>query len=105
MRVRRSVAKPGSCRGSMRRPLPCPRVLGLQPRRDCVPGKRRDRPLARGRGHLVSPIAAFKRDILIKLRQRFAKDRSGRGSGWIFEYDAGSPDVLKGVAPEAARVA
>jgi salicylate hydroxylase len=63
---------------------------------------------ARARGvdnHLVSPIAAFKRDILIKLRQRFAKDRSGRGSGWIFEYDAGSPDVLKGVAPETARVA
>ena len=54
---------------------------------------------ARARGednHLVSPWAALKRDVLIKLRQRFGKDRTGRGSGWIMEYDAGAPDVLAG---------
>jgi salicylate hydroxylase len=53
---------------------------------------------ARARGvdnHLVSPIAAWKRDMLIKLRQRFGSDRTGRGSAWIFDYDAGSQDVLK----------
>jgi salicylate hydroxylase len=52
---------------------------------------------ARDRGednHLVSPIAAWKRDILIALRQRISPDRGGRGGGWIFDYDAGSDDVL-----------
>ena len=64
---------------------------------------------ARARGednHLVSPLAALKRDMLIKVRERFGKDRSGRGSGWIFEYDPGSPDVLKASnAAEPASVA
>ncbi len=53
---------------------------------------------ARARGednHLVSPLAAFKRDMLIKLRQRFGSDRTGRGTAWIFDYDAGSPDAVR----------
>jgi 2-polyprenyl-6-methoxyphenol hydroxylase-like FAD-dependent oxidoreductase len=45
--------------------------------------------------HLVSPIAAFKRDMLIKIRQRISPAKSGRGNEWIPEYDAGSEDVLK----------
>jgi salicylate hydroxylase len=52
---------------------------------------------ARARGednHLVSRWAALKRDALIAFRKRFGKDRTGRGGAWIFEYDAGSPDVL-----------
>jgi salicylate hydroxylase len=46
---------------------------------------------ARDRGvdnHLVSPIAAWKRDILIAVRKRFGRDTSGRGTAWIPEYDA-----------------
>jgi salicylate hydroxylase len=53
---------------------------------------------ARERGednHLVSPLAAFKRDTLIAIRRRFGKDPTGRGMAWIFEYDAGSPRVLE----------
>jgi hypothetical protein len=52
---------------------------------------------ARERGednHLVSPLAAFRRDVMIKIRQRFSSNRTGRGGSWIFEYDAGSPAVL-----------
>jgi salicylate hydroxylase len=52
---------------------------------------------ARERGednHLASPWAALKRDALIAWRKRFSKDRSGRNSGWIFDYDAGSDAVL-----------
>jgi 2-polyprenyl-6-methoxyphenol hydroxylase-like FAD-dependent oxidoreductase len=52
---------------------------------------------ARARGednHLVSPLAALKRDALIAIRRRFGKDPSGRGTAWIFDYDAGSPEVL-----------
>ena len=52
---------------------------------------------ARERGednHLVSPWAAMKRDALIAIRRRFGKDPSGRGTAWIFDYDAGSPTVL-----------
>jgi 2-polyprenyl-6-methoxyphenol hydroxylase-like FAD-dependent oxidoreductase len=52
---------------------------------------------ARERGednHLVSRWAAMKRDALIALRKRFGSDRTGRGGAWIFDYDAGSPDVL-----------
>jgi salicylate hydroxylase len=52
---------------------------------------------ARERGednHLVSPLAALKRDALIAIRQRFSSNRTGRGGSWIFEYDAGSPAVL-----------
>ncbi|HEU0072773.1 MAG TPA: FAD-dependent monooxygenase [Dehalococcoidia bacterium] len=53
--------------------------------------------MARDRGednHLVSPWAAFKRDALIAIKQRLGKSTSSRGGAWIFEYDAGSPDVL-----------
>ena len=64
---------------------------------------------ARARGednHLVSPLAAFKRDMLIKVRQRFGSDRTGRNSAWIFDYDAGSDDVLKAAgAPQTAGTA
>jgi salicylate hydroxylase len=53
---------------------------------------------ARDRGednHLVSPLAALKRDALIALRRRFSRsDPTGRGTAWIFDYDAGAPDVL-----------
>jgi 2-polyprenyl-6-methoxyphenol hydroxylase-like FAD-dependent oxidoreductase len=52
---------------------------------------------ARSRGednHLVSRWAAMKRDALIALHKRFGRDRTGRGGSWIFDYDAGSPDVL-----------
>jgi salicylate hydroxylase len=52
---------------------------------------------ARERGednHLVSPWATWKRDALIALRRRFGSDRTGRGGAWIFDYDAGAPDVL-----------
>jgi salicylate hydroxylase len=52
---------------------------------------------ARERGednHLVSPWAAFRRDALIAVRRRFGADRTGRGSAWIFDYDAGSEAVL-----------
>jgi salicylate hydroxylase len=52
---------------------------------------------ARERGednHLVSPIAAWKRDLLIALRKRFSSDHTGRNSAWLFDYDAGSEDVL-----------
>jgi salicylate hydroxylase len=58
---------------------------------------------ARDRGkdnHLVSPIAAWKRDILIAIRKRFGRDTSGRGTAWIPEYDASKvlPDETKAVA-------
>ena len=46
---------------------------------------------ARARGvdnHLVSPISAFKRDMLIAIKKRIGKDPSGRSSAWIPEYDA-----------------
>jgi hypothetical protein len=36
----------------------------------------------------------MKRDMLIALRRRFGKDRTGRGSAWLFDYDAGSEDAL-----------
>ena len=52
---------------------------------------------ARERGednHLVSPLAALKRDALISLRKRFGSDKTGRASAWIFDYDAGSDKVL-----------
>jgi hypothetical protein len=44
--------------------------------------------------HLVSPLAALKRDALIWLRQRISSDRGGRGLTWIPAYDAGSRSVL-----------
>jgi salicylate hydroxylase len=52
---------------------------------------------ARARGvdnHLVSPLAALKRDALIWLRQRVSPDRGGRGLTWIPSYDPGSRSVL-----------
>jgi salicylate hydroxylase len=52
---------------------------------------------ARARGvdnHLVSPLAAWRRDIRIALRKRLRSDREGRGAAWIADYDAGSPDAL-----------
>ncbi len=54
---------------------------------------------ARSRGddnHLVSPIAALKRDVAIAVRRRLGADVTGRGEGWIAEYDAGSPGALVG---------
>ena len=54
---------------------------------------------ARARGddnHLVSPIAALKRDLRIAVRKRLSKDVTGRGESWIAEYDAGSPGALIG---------
>lgn len=53
--------------------------------------------MARDRGednHLVSPWAAFKRDALIAIKQRLGRSTSSRGGAWIFDYDAGSSDVL-----------
>lgn len=52
---------------------------------------------ARARGadnHLVSPLAAWRRDLQIAIRKRFASDQEGRGAGWIWDYDAGSPSAL-----------
>ncbi|MBO0692545.1 MAG: FAD-dependent monooxygenase [Acidimicrobiaceae bacterium] len=52
---------------------------------------------ARDRGvdnHLVSPIAAWKRDTLIALRKRFTHDVGGRGDAWIPAYDASAPEVF-----------
>jgi salicylate hydroxylase len=62
-----------------------------------LPRARRVVLTARARGednHLVSPWAALKRDALIAVRRRFGVDPTGRGSAWIFDYDAGSPKVL-----------
>jgi salicylate hydroxylase len=52
---------------------------------------------ARERGadnHLVSPFAAWKRDLRIAARRRLGRDQEGRGAGWIWDYDAGSPSAL-----------
>ena len=52
---------------------------------------------ARARGadnHLVSPLAAARRDLMIAVRKRFGSDQEGRGAGWIWDYDAGSPSAL-----------
>jgi len=62
-----------------------------------VPRARRVVLMARERGednHLVSRWAALKRDALIALRQRVGNTTTTRGGAWIFDYDAGSPDVL-----------
>jgi salicylate hydroxylase len=47
-----------------------------------------------GSNHLVSPVAAWKRDLGIAIRRRLGRDPEGRGAGWIPAYDASSPDVL-----------
>jgi len=60
---------------------------------------------ARERGednHLVSPWAALKRDALIALRRRFGVDPTGRGSAWIFDYDAGAANVLAEAGEDVA---
>ncbi|HEY7467488.1 MAG TPA: FAD-dependent monooxygenase [Dehalococcoidia bacterium] len=44
--------------------------------------------------HLVSPLAALRRDMMIALRRRLSRDLTGRNSSWIFDYDAGSDSVL-----------
>jgi salicylate hydroxylase len=50
---------------------------------------------ARGDGdHVTSRWTALKRDSLIALRSRFGSDRTGRSFAWLYDYDAGSPDVL-----------
>lgn len=52
---------------------------------------------ARARGadnHLVSPLAALKRDVEIAFRKRFSRDMTGRGESWIADYDAGAPSAL-----------
>ena len=54
---------------------------------------------SRARGddnHLVSPVAALGRDVRIAIRRRLRGDVTGRGEGWIAEYDAGSPGALVG---------
>jgi salicylate hydroxylase len=66
-----------------------------------LPRARRVVLTARERGednHLVSPWAALKRDALIAFRRRFGTDPTGRGAAWIFDYDAGSPEVLSAAA-------
>ena len=49
--------------------------------------------------HLASPLAALKRDLSIAVRRRIGRDPDGRGTGWIPEYDASSPEVLVARAP------
>jgi salicylate hydroxylase len=44
--------------------------------------------------HLASPIAALRRDVSIAVRRRLGRDPDGRGTAWIPEYDASSPEVL-----------
>jgi 2-polyprenyl-6-methoxyphenol hydroxylase-like FAD-dependent oxidoreductase len=62
---------------------------------------------ARDRGednHLVSPLAALRRDALIAIRRRFARfgaDPTGRGTAWIFDYDPASPEALTPVGAAA----
>jgi salicylate hydroxylase len=87
----------------------CVLAMALEAMPDDVPGalqlyERSRRPRAsqvvleaRARGvdnHLVSPLAALKRDALIWLRQRVSPDRGGRGLTWIPSYDPGSRSVL-----------
>jgi len=87
----------------------CVLAMALDARPDDVPGalqlyERSRRPRAsqvvleaRARGvdnHLVSPLAALKRDALIWVRQRISPNRDSRGLGWIPSYDPGSPSVL-----------
>jgi salicylate hydroxylase len=50
----------------------------------------------RGRSnHLASPLAAWRRDLVIAVRKRVnRRDTDGRGAAWLAEYDATGPDVL-----------
>ena len=87
----------------------CVLAMALDAMPDDVPGalnlyERSRRPRAsrvvleaRARGvdnHLVSPLAALKRDALIWLRQRISPDRGGRGLTWIPSYDPASRSAL-----------
>jgi salicylate hydroxylase len=45
--------------------------------------------------HLASRWAAMRRDLSIAVRRRLGHDPDGRGTGWIPEYDASSPNVLR----------
>ena len=47
---------------------------------------------------------ALKRDVLIALRSRFGSDRTGRAFAWLYDYDAGSVDVLARDGKEAASI-
>jgi len=52
---------------------------------------------SRARGasnHLVSPLAAWSRDVSIAVRRRLGGDPEGRGTAWIPAYDASSPEAL-----------
>ena len=53
---------------------------------------------ARERGlsnHLTSRWAAWQRDLLIAWRRRVnRRDPEGRGTAWLADYDASSPDIL-----------
>jgi salicylate hydroxylase len=52
---------------------------------------------SRARGisnHLASPLAALRRDLSIAVRRRLGRDPDGRGTAWIPEYDASSPNAL-----------
>jgi salicylate hydroxylase len=51
--------------------------------------------------HLVSPVAAWRRDVSIALRRRLGRDPDGRGTAWIPEYDASSPNALGAPASAA----
>jgi salicylate hydroxylase len=44
--------------------------------------------------HLASPWAALRRDVSIAVRRRLGRDPDGRGTAWIPEYDASSPEAL-----------
>ena len=49
-----------------------------------------------GDNHLVSPMAARRRDLTIAVRRRMGRnDPEGRGAAWIPRYDATSPEVLE----------
>jgi salicylate hydroxylase len=50
--------------------------------------------------HLASPIAAWKRDIMVAVRRRLSLNRGGRrGGSWIAAYDAGDEEVLTPYLP------
>ncbi len=62
-----------------------------------VPRARRTVLSARERGvdnHLVSPLAALKRDVQMALQKRFSPDKTGRGAGWLFDYDVTDARLL-----------
>jgi hypothetical protein len=52
-----------------------------------------------------SPWVALKRNVSIAVRSRFGSDRTGRGFAWLYDYGAGSSDVLAelGQAPASSR--